>query len=273
LADFPEKLRQALSRRAQELKIDPQNYEVQIDDIVKFVHLCSEITKEQYDEATMERASAGQTNVIYERYSQCEAPVYNGHPFRNPTRSLLVGIHLKGEKTGRPYQVIIQTEYKREMDGKIVGDSLLAESTEELILDYYDHFGIANFAFSEPQGSAGQNGALSPVLQSLNKLSASDVVALALQLARCWNAPALAKGAQYPVVDLDVKVNPDRTVSTAEAVDQRRMASDPNYAAVVRSAIRAVRAPECTPLQLPPDKYQEWQSLLIHFDPKEVFVQ
>jgi hypothetical protein len=105
------------------------------------------------------------------------------------------------------------------------------------------------------------------------QLTASEMGALQQQLARCWNLPAAAKDAQNLVVDLDVTVNPDRTVASAEVVDQGRMASDPTYAVAARAALRAIRMPECTPLELPPEKYQEWQSMNIRFDPKEMLGQ
>lgn len=113
------------------------------------------------------------------------------------------------------------------------------------------------------------SGAQVPVSANL---TSAEMDALRQQLARCWNLPTSAKNAQDLVVDLDVTVNPDRTVASAAIVDQGRM-SDPIYAAAARSALRAVRAPECTPLELPPEKYQEWQSMSIRFDPKEMLGQ
>jgi hypothetical protein len=115
------------------------------------------------------------------------------------------------------------------------------------------------------------SGAQAPLSANL---TASELSALAAQLARCWNLPAGAKDAQTLVVDLDVTVNPDRTIAGApHVVDQARMATDPAYAVAARAAIRALRMPQCTPLDLPPDKYQEWQSMTIHFDPKEMLGQ
>jgi len=141
---------------------------------------------------------------------------------------------------------------------------------------------LKNLTKTEPQESPAQpaqkptkvasrpTGAQAPLSANL---TASELGALSQQLARCWNLPASAKDAQSLIVDLDVTINPDRTVSTARVVDQGRMASDPAYAAAARAAMRAVRMPQCTPLELPPDKYQEWQSMNIHFDPKEMLGQ
>lgn len=104
------------------------------------------------------------------------------------------------------------------------------------------------------------------------QLTTTELDALKHQLQGCWNLPASAKDAQTMVVDLNLIVNPDRTVARAEVVDQARM-SDPAFAAAARAALRAVRSPNCSPLALPPDKYQEWQSTTIQFDPKELLGQ
>jgi hypothetical protein len=114
------------------------------------------------------------------------------------------------------------------------------------------------------------SGAQAPLSANL---TASELSALSAQLARCWNLPAGAKDAQSLVVDLDVTINPDRTVSTVDIEDRGRMATDPAFRAAALSAARALRMPQCTPLMLPPDKYQEWQSMTIHFDPKEMLGQ
>jgi outer membrane biosynthesis protein TonB len=115
------------------------------------------------------------------------------------------------------------------------------------------------------------SGAQAPVSANL---TASELAALSAQLGRCWSIPAAAKDAQDLVVDVEVTVNPDRTVSGQPSVlDQGRMASDPAFRAAAMAAVRALRNPQCTPLELPPDKYQEWQSMTIHFDPKEMLGQ
>jgi outer membrane biosynthesis protein TonB len=115
------------------------------------------------------------------------------------------------------------------------------------------------------------SGAHAPISANL---TASEMDALSQQLRRCWSLPATAKDAQDLVVDVDITVNPDRTLAAAPQVaDQGRMASDPAFRAAAMAATRALRNPECSPLALPPDKYQEWQSMTVHFDPKEMLGQ
>ena len=101
------------------------------------------------------------------------------------------------------------------------------------------------------------------------KLTASETDRLMQQLKGCWNPPAAVKDAQNLIVVLQVKVNPDRTVSAVVVEDQGRM-SDPAFSAAAGAAKRALRMPACQVLDLPPDKYQDWQDTDITFDPSQM---
>ncbi len=101
------------------------------------------------------------------------------------------------------------------------------------------------------------------------KLTQSETDRLMQQLARCWNMPDAVKDAQNLIVVLQVRVNPDRTSAQIQIEDQGRM-SDPGFSAAANAAKRALRMPDCQVLDLPPDKYQEWQDLDITFDPSKM---
>jgi outer membrane biosynthesis protein TonB len=113
-------------------------------------------------------------------------------------------------------------------------------------------------------------GAQAPISAAL---TASEYDALRRQLSDCWNPPAAVKDAQDLDIELEVTVNPDRTVNSIHVADQARMASDPAFRAAALSAQRAFRMPQCQVLNLPPDKVQAWQDAEIHFNPKEMFGQ
>jgi hypothetical protein len=101
-------------------------------------------------------------------------------------------------------------------------------------------------------------------------MSAGEMDALVRQLAQCWNIPAGARDAQNLNVDIRIQVNPDRTVRGIQIVDQARYASDAFFHAAADSAVRALRSPACSPLQLPPDKASVWKDMVIGFNPKEM---
>jgi outer membrane biosynthesis protein TonB len=103
-----------------------------------------------------------------------------------------------------------------------------------------------------------------------DKLALSEMDALKYQLAKCWNVPTGAMNAADLIVDVRLEVNEDRTVKTAEIVDQTRYNNDDFFRAAADSARRAVFNPLCTPLALPPDKYATWKNILIRFNPKDM---
>lgn len=104
-----------------------------------------------------------------------------------------------------------------------------------------------------------------------DSLSISEQDALRQQLAGCWNINPGLMNAQDLRVEVKVTVNPDRTVSAVKIVDQGRYNSDTFFRTMADSALRAVQNPRCSPLKLPPDKYNLWHEMTVVFDPKEMF--
>tara|TARA_Y100000031_G_scaffold40119_1_gene45676 strand:+ start:287939 stop:288844 length:906 start_codon:yes stop_codon:yes gene_type:complete len=104
-----------------------------------------------------------------------------------------------------------------------------------------------------------------------DKVTMTELDLLRQQLSRCWNLPAGAQDAQDLRIEVRIQVNPDRTVRGTEIVDQGRYARDGFFRAAADSARRAVVNPNCSPLELPPEKYEQWKNILIVFDPREMF--
>ena len=102
------------------------------------------------------------------------------------------------------------------------------------------------------------------------RLTVSEEDALRRQIGSCWNVPIGARNAEELVVQVLITVNPDRTVQSAKVVDQLRMAGDPFFRAAAEAAVRALRHPLCTPLALPPDKYEQWKVIRFNFDPRDM---
>jgi len=99
------------------------------------------------------------------------------------------------------------------------------------------------------------------------RLTVSEVDAVRRQFEKCWNVPIGARNPEELVVEIKVRVNRDRTVLDAVPVDQARMASDTFFRAMAESARRAVLHKNCSPLRLPPDKYNAWKEMTVVFDP------
>ncbi len=103
------------------------------------------------------------------------------------------------------------------------------------------------------------------------RMTMMETDALRHQLAGCWSLPAGAKDADTTTVDIYMVINEDRTLQSAQIVDQARYNSDSFYAAMADSALRAVRNPNCSPFDLPPDKYESWKTMTVTFDPSQMF--
>ena len=103
-----------------------------------------------------------------------------------------------------------------------------------------------------------------------SQLTASDIDLVREQLRPCFNPPFGAKEQPDLSADIRVVMNRDGTVQQAQIVDQGQYASDPVYRAVADSGVRALRNPRCSPLRLPPDRYDLWQTFVFGFSTKDM---
>lgn len=102
------------------------------------------------------------------------------------------------------------------------------------------------------------------------KMTISEMDALALQLRQCWNVLAGARYAENLVVDIKLYMNSDGMVRQAVVVNQMRYNTDSIFRAAADSALRAVRDPYCTPFRLPLEKYNDWKVINATFDPSQI---
>lgn len=80
----------------------------------------------------------------------------------------------------------------------------------------------------------------------------------------------MAYGAPNPeelVVEVRIQVNRDRTVRHVIVVDSARMETDKYFRAMATTVVNAFQHPNCSRLNLPPEKYDEWKELPVTFDP------
>jgi hypothetical protein len=109
------------------------------------------------------------------------------------------------------------------------------------------------------------------LLTSLSdSMTSGEMEAVKEQLAMCWNVATGARFAEEIVVKVKIFVNPDRKVRDVQIVDMARYKNDSFFRAAADSAINAIYDPRCTPLNLPPDKYKQWEVININFDPREM---
>ncbi len=121
--------------------------------------------------------------------------------------------------------------------------------------------------------NSSQNKAISSKYDPSQMMSMSETDAIMSQLAKCWSPPAGAKDAQNLVVVINAEFGLDGGYIKAEIADESRSRynSDPFFRTAAESALRAVR--QCSPLKnLPPEKYEVWKAMELHFDPREMLL-
>ena len=99
-------------------------------------------------------------------------------------------------------------------------------------------------------------------------LTMSELDAIRFQIQRCWSVPAGAREAENLVVRIRFSLNPDGSLrGEPEILDRERM-DEPFFRTAAESARRAVL--RCTPLTLPPEKYESWKEIRLNFNPKDL---
>jgi hypothetical protein len=101
------------------------------------------------------------------------------------------------------------------------------------------------------------------------QLTTSELDVVKQQIEQCWNVPAGARDAKDLTPEFRVYMNRDGTIQSATQLNADRN-SDPYFQAAAEAAARALHNPQCQPLKLPPDKYDQWQTFTITFDPKDL---
>ncbi len=108
-----------------------------------------------------------------------------------------------------------------------------------------------------------------PLAPLAAQLSTSEIDLVKQQIEACWNVPAGARDAENLRPEFRVMMNPDGTVRAAQLLNPERL-NDPFFQAAADSANRALLNPRCQPLKLPPQKFDQWQTFTITFDPKDI---
>lgn len=120
----------------------------------------------------------------------------------------------------------------------------------------------------EKPTTPSEQKSLAPSLSERLTISEEDM--LRRQLSQCWNMPVGARDVENLIVEVLIQVNEDRTVAKAEIVDRMRYNTDGFFRAAADAAIRALRHPNCSPLAVPPDKYEQWKTIRFFFDPRDM---
>jgi len=103
-----------------------------------------------------------------------------------------------------------------------------------------------------------------------SQLTASEIDLLRQQLIPCFNPPFGAKEKPDLTADIRVVMNRDGTVQQARIADQAQYGGDQIYRAIADAGMRALRNPRCSPLRLPPDRFEVWQTFTLGFNTRDM---
>jgi len=112
------------------------------------------------------------------------------------------------------------------------------------------------------------NALKAPKAPVIAPMGPSDFDRLRAHLSKCWDLPVGSAGADTLIVDIIVTSDRDGTVLSADIKDKMRYKTDRVFKAAAAEAQRATL--ECSPLPLPPEKYDQWKSFVFAFDPRSL---
>lgn len=143
-----------------------------------------------------------------------------------------------------------------------------AKDKEESTTDFMSV--LKNLQDSQPtdSGKKGPTLTQSPVV---DRMTTGELDSFRRQLSQCWNILPGAAQAEALAVNLTIIVNRDRTVKSVQITDRARYQSDSFFRAAADNAMRAIQHPDCTPLDLPVNKYNMWKEITLNFDPGKMF--
>jgi type IV secretory pathway VirB10-like protein len=122
---------------------------------------------------------------------------------------------------------------------------------------------------AKPTESAPKAASTQPIAPLGAQLTTSEIDLVRQQIERCWVPPVGARDAKDLIPEFRVTMTRDGTVRGAELMNER--GGDAFFQAAADSARRAILNNNCHgPLKFPPDKYEQWQSFTITFDPKDI---
>ena len=125
---------------------------------------------------------------------------------------------------------------------------------------------IAADKLNDSLSAAAGDVSKAPEKPVIGPLGLSDIDRLRAHLSKCWDPPIGAAGSDTLIVDIIVSLDRDGRVLSAKVDNKLRFNTDRIFKVAAEEAIRATR--ECSPLPLPPEKYEQWKSFVFVFDPR-----
>lgn len=98
-------------------------------------------------------------------------------------------------------------------------------------------------------------------------LTETEIQTLMHQLRGCWNPQHTPKERLVKPVAIETVIDKNGFIQSAKVLDMELYYKDWDFRVAADGAMRALRNSRCTPLKLPPEKYETWKKSVILFDP------
>jgi colicin import membrane protein len=175
----------------------------------------------------------------------------------------------KKRKEKEKQKKLAEAKKKKEQEQKKQKESE-ADRLAALLDKTPDKRGAPNAA-SEPLTDTDYKGPTAGASEgTANRLSAREVDMLnsrvAQQLKGCWRLPGAGGGIETMVVTVSWRLRQDGSLEGEPALEGAQ--SGALYQQAADAALRAVK--NCSPFDLPQDKYQFWSKITFDFDPREM---
>lgn len=171
---------------------------------------------------------------------------------------------------GNPYKHIIKDKgeiaYEFELIGVpetfIVSNGVIVENYKNILTEDF----LDNFAYLTKSNST--KDLIEKYQKELNPepITEKEIETLKKQLHSCLKLNISSPDSLIGInPTINIKVKPNMEVLSAKVVNFERL-SDPNFRIAAEASMRAINNPECSPLNLPAGKYDQWKEINFTFD-------
>lgn len=162
-----------------------------------------------------------------------------------------------------------KTEPKPQKETPLAPEKAVVDHTPTEQDDFLSVINTVSELKPKTSSQAKSKSSAPPSLNLADKITRSELDALKAQLSRFWKLPVGLPDEDKMFVIIDVVVNRDKTVRSATIVDEAQMSKNPHLRAVAQSAQQAIL--KASPLELPDDKFDQWQHFTFKFNPRDMF--
>ncbi|UNM06623.1 MAG: hypothetical protein H6925_02850 [Holosporaceae bacterium] len=103
-----------------------------------------------------------------------------------------------------------------------------------------------------------------------DKISLSELDALRQQIQGCWLVPPGVLAERDLMIEVGIHLDAQAHIQKIKILNGAPSRKSAVFKVAVQSIRQALKAPECTPLRVPLDKYASWKYCVLRFSPRGI---